>query len=58
MRYRWLKEKASSSSQMCLVYERTGKKSQARREFERVYAEDPSFEDVAQRLGLRISTMA
>jgi len=41
--------------QRALVYERTGKKAQARRELERVYAEDPSFEDVAQRLGLRLA---
>jgi hypothetical protein len=27
-----------------LVYERTGRKTQARRELERVYAEDPAFE--------------
>ncbi len=38
--------------QRALVYERTGRKAQARREFERVYAEDPAFEDVAQRLGV------
>ncbi len=38
--------------QRALVYERLGKRAQARRELERVYAEDPGFEDVAQRLGL------
>ena len=36
-----------------LVYERTGRKTQARRELERVYAEDPAFEEVAFRLGLQ-----
>ena len=39
--------------QRALVYERTGKKAQARRELERLYAEDPGFEDVAQRLGVQ-----
>jgi tetratricopeptide (TPR) repeat protein len=34
------------------VYEELGRKAQARREFEKLYAEDPSFEDVAERLGL------
>ena len=38
--------------QRALVYERLGKQVQARRELERVYAEEPGFEDVAQRLGL------
>ncbi len=38
--------------QRALVYERLGKRVQARRELERVYAEDPGFEDVAQRLGV------
>ena len=38
--------------QRALVYERLGKKAQARRELERIYAEDPAFEDVARRLGL------
>ena len=38
--------------QRALVYERLGKRAQARRELERVYAEDPGFEDVAQRLGV------
>ena len=38
--------------QRALVYERSGKKAQARRDLERIYAEDTSFEDVAQRLGL------
>lgn len=28
------------------------REAQARREFERIYAEDPGFEDVAERLGL------
>jgi tetratricopeptide (TPR) repeat protein len=34
------------------VYEDLGRKSRARREFEKIYAEDPGFEDVAERLGL------
>lgn len=38
--------------QRALVYERLGKRAQARRELELVYAEDPGFEDVAQRLGV------
>lgn len=38
--------------QRALVFERLGKRVQARRELERVYAEDPGFEDVAQRLGV------
>jgi tetratricopeptide (TPR) repeat protein len=38
--------------QRALVYERLGKRAQARRELERVYAEDPGFEGVAQRLGV------
>jgi tetratricopeptide (TPR) repeat protein len=33
-----------------LTYEAMGKTSQARRDFERLYAEDPSFEDVAARI--------
>jgi tetratricopeptide (TPR) repeat protein len=33
-----------------LVYESTGRKAQARREFERLYAHAPGFRDVAQRL--------
>lgn len=39
--------------QRALVFERLGKRVQARRELERVYAEDPGFEDVAQRLGVK-----
>lgn len=35
-----------------VLYDQSGRKAQARREFERVYAKDPEFEDVAQRLGL------
>ena len=35
-----------------LVYGELGQKSRARAEFEKIYAEDPDFEDVAQRLGL------
>ena len=34
------------------VYEDLGRKTHARREFEKLYAEDPAFEDVAERLGL------
>jgi tetratricopeptide (TPR) repeat protein len=35
-----------------VLYDQSGRNAQARREFERVYAEDPEFEDVAQRLGV------
>lgn len=35
-----------------LIYEKLGQKSRARKEFESLYAEDPSHEDVAARLGL------
>ncbi|PRD67669.1 DUF4236 domain-containing protein [Malikia spinosa] len=38
--------------QRALVFERLGKRVQARRELELVYAEDPGFEDVAQLLGV------
>lgn len=38
--------------QRALVDERLGKRTKARRELERVYAEDHRFEDVAQRLGV------
>ncbi len=34
------------------VYEDLGQKANARREFEKLYASDPSFEDVAERLGV------
>ncbi|MGC9455854.1 MAG: DUF4236 domain-containing protein [Phycisphaerae bacterium] len=34
------------------VYEDLGRKTRARREFEKLYAEDPSYEDVAERLGV------
>jgi tetratricopeptide (TPR) repeat protein len=34
------------------AYERAGKASMARKEYEKVYAEDASFSDVAERLGL------
>ncbi len=34
------------------VYEALGRKSQARKEFEQIYAEAPDYEDVAERLGL------
>jgi len=36
-----------------LTYETLGKASQARRDLERLYAEDPSYADVAKRLGAR-----
>lgn len=35
-----------------LCYEAMGQKSRARKEFEKLYADDPDFEDTAQRLGL------
>ena len=35
-----------------LAYEDLGQKSRARAEFEKLYAETPDFEDVAERLGL------
>jgi hypothetical protein len=35
-----------------VLYDEVGRKAQARRELERVYAEDPGFEDVRERLGL------
>ena len=35
-----------------VLYDQVGRKAQARREFERVYAEDPEFEDVRERMGL------
>ena len=35
-----------------VLYDQTGRKAQARRELERVYAEDPGFGDVRDRLGL------
>lgn len=38
--------------QRALVYEQLGQKARARSEFEALYALDPGFEDVAQRLGL------
>lgn len=38
-----------------LVYEESGKKKQARKDLERIYAQDPDFEDVAERLGLTSS---
>ena len=34
-----------------LIYEKKGRKARARGEFEKIYADDPDFEDVAQRLG-------
>jgi len=35
-----------------VLYDQVGRKAQGRRELERVYAEDPEFEDVRERLGL------
>jgi len=35
-----------------VLYDHVGRKAQARRELERVYVEDPGFEDVRDRLGL------
>jgi tetratricopeptide (TPR) repeat protein len=35
-----------------LVYHKLGRKKRCREELEKIYAEDPDFEDVAQRLGL------
>jgi len=35
-----------------MLYSQVGRKAQARREFERLYAADPSYEDVAEQLGL------
>jgi hypothetical protein len=35
-----------------LIYEAVVKKAQARKDFERIYAEDASFAEVAERLGL------
>jgi len=37
-----------------VLYDQVGRKAQARRELERVYAEDPGFEDVRERLGLAV----
>ena len=38
-----------------VLYEEVGRKAQARREFERLYALDPNFEDLGERLGLSIA---
>lgn len=35
-----------------VLYHETGQRARARREFERLYAADPGFEDVAERLGV------
>ncbi len=35
-----------------LVYDKIGKKYKARSEFEKIYSDDPDYEDVADRLGL------
>ena len=34
------------------AYQRYGRSAQAREDWQRIYAEDPGFEDVSQRLGL------
>jgi tetratricopeptide (TPR) repeat protein len=34
-----------------VLYHETGQRARARRQFERIYAADPGFEDVAERLG-------
>ena len=34
-----------------VLYDETGQRARARSEFERIYAADPGFEDIAQRLG-------
>ena len=38
--------------------DQVGSKAQMRRELGRVYAEDPSFEDVSRRLGLKLRECA
>ena len=38
------------------AYENSGKTAMARKEFEKVYAEDATYADVAQRLGLEGTT--
>jgi tetratricopeptide (TPR) repeat protein len=38
------------------AYENAGKASMARKEFEKIYAEDAGFADIAQRLGLEVSS--
>ena len=35
-----------------VLYHEAGQRARARREFERLYAADPGFEDVAERLGV------
>ena len=39
-----------------VLYDQVGRKAQARREFERLYAADPNYEDVAERLGFAATT--
>jgi len=41
-----------SRGKRALSYEELGEKSRARGEFEKFYAEEPDYEDVADRLGL------
>ena len=36
-----------------VLYHETGQRARAQRQFERIYAADPGFEDVAERLGVR-----
>jgi tetratricopeptide (TPR) repeat protein len=43
---------ASARYERGLVYEASGKKGRARQEWERLYAQDAHYRDVAQRLGL------
>ncbi|MFW6039384.1 MAG: DUF4236 domain-containing protein, partial [bacterium] len=38
--------------QRALVYEQLGRRKRSRQELEKIYAADPDFEDVAQRLGI------
>jgi len=35
-----------------VLYEKVGRRAHARHEFERLYAQDPSFEDLCERMGL------
>jgi lipoprotein NlpI len=36
-----------------IVYEELGQAKRARTEFEKIYAEDPNYEDIATRLNLK-----
>ena len=44
--------RSESRYERACVYEDLGRASRARREFEKLYAEDPSYEDVESRWGL------